>query len=1135
MRPARTLLSTAALAALSATWLAGCSSGPKTLPGDDAPTLASLRDRTVAIVADAAPAEATARIETETLEAYRAFLATPPTALTTPQRAEAQRRLGDLEMDRADRIAADAPGAELPDYRAAIEQYQAFLKTHPGDPRTDRVLYQLARAQEAGGQLEAALATLTQLVQQHPGTLHADEAHFRRGEMLFAMQQWGAAETAFRTVLTGGPASPFTERARYMQGWSLYKLGRLDDALEPFFAVVDGQLGSLPPLLRDETRLEDLPSLTRAERELLEDSFRIVSISLAQLQGAASIPPLVTSASREGWQFRVYDQLAAHYLRQERVKDAADTLAAFVRREPLHAQAPLMQAQVIRIYEEAGFAQLALDAKREHVQRYDANSEFRRANPGGWANAQPLVRQHLIELARHHHARVQQARSTNTAAGADMAEAVRWYDALIAQFPADPATRANRFLLAELLYDDGRFDRAATEFERVAYDSGTAPFERAADAGYSLLLALGAQLKGAPTADQPALQRRSVDAAVRFADGFPADARGAAVLVNASETLFALGQGARAESGNADGEQAVALARRALERQPAPEPALARVAWTVIAHQAFEAGRFGEAEQAYAEVLARTEPTHARRSEWIERQAAAIYRQGELAREAGDTRGAVQHFARVGGVAGLAATSALRAGAGFDRAAGLIALKDWAGASDALEAFRREHPAHPLQAEVPARLALAYLEQGRHSPAALEFEKVAAAASDPALARAALWQAAELHDKAVGDEALVLPAAPVRRAAAATTRPARTSRSAAPAAPPPAAWPPRRATAIATWERYLATWPAPLEPAMEARWRLAELSRGDAARHSGWLRALQQADTAGGEARTPRTRTLGGQATLALAAPLEEAYRAVRLVEPLQRQLAAKKARMDELLKAYATASEAGVAEVTTAATYRTAALYADFGEALLKSERPKRLSKLEREQYDVLLEEQAFPFEERAIELHEANARRTTQGLYDAAVKSSLEALAKLKPVRYAKAERSDAAYATTLAPLQQAVAEARARNQEPAPALLNALGVALRRDGRFADAQLAYEEALAQDPRATAPLLNLAILHDLYLGDAARAEPLYRQWADQVPAEATQVNRWLAEIRTRKPATAAAASAATAATAVDAPKETQ
>ena len=55
-------------------------------------------------------------------------------------------------------------------------------------------------------------------------------------------------------------------------------------------------------------------------------------------------------------------ELADLYLKQERVKDAADTLAAFAARRPLHAQAPLLQARVVEIYEKSGFDTLALHA-----------------------------------------------------------------------------------------------------------------------------------------------------------------------------------------------------------------------------------------------------------------------------------------------------------------------------------------------------------------------------------------------------------------------------------------------------------------------------------------------------------------------------------------------------------------------------------------------------------------------------------------------------------------------------------------------------------------------------------------------------------------------------------------------------
>ena len=74
-----------------------------------------------------------------------------------------------------------------------------------------------------------------------------------------------------------------------------------------------------------------------------------------------------------------------------------------------------------------------------------------------------------------------------------------------------------------------------------------------------------------------------------------------------------------------------------------------------------------------------------------------------------------------------------------------------------------------------------------------------------------------------------------------------------------------------------------------------------------------------------------------------------------------------------------------------------------MNSQRPRGLSDLELEQYNVLLEEQAYPFEEEAIAAHELNAQRVTDGIYDDWVKKSFTALAKLLPVRYAKSEKSE------------------------------------------------------------------------------------------------------------------------------------
>jgi tetratricopeptide (TPR) repeat protein len=86
--------------------------------------------------------------------------------------------------------------------------------------------------------------------------------------------------------------------------------------------------------------------------------------------------------------------------------------------------------------------------------------------------------------------------------------------------------------------------------------------------------------------------------------------------------------------------------------------------------------------------------------------------------------------------------------------------------------------------------------------------------------------------------------------------------------------------------------------------------------------------------------------------------------------------------------------------------------------------------------------------------------------------------------------------------------------PVYFNQLGITYRMLGRFAPAREAYEQAIALDPNYAAAQLNLGILHDLYLGDGARALALYDRYLALSPGGDATVSKWVADLRHRKPA---------------------
>lgn len=867
---------------------------------------------------------------------YDAFLASGDDNQLRP---EAMRRLADLRLEDEQARQAEAAVSELQgvDHESTILMYQTLLRDYPNYPHKDKALYQLARAYEDSGKTELALQTLEQLVREHPSTALRAEAEFRRGEVLFVDRNYRGAELAYAAVLATGADSPFYERALYKQGWARFKQSFYDEALDAFIMLLDRRLAQ---------GTEALDTMTRAERELMDDSLRVVSLSFSYQEGAASVGEYFQRRGERKYEDLIYANLGQLYLGKERYTDAAEVFNAFVARHPLHRQAPAFQVQVMAAYQAGGFPSLVLEAKKDFVERYALTGPYWKAHDQSEVpEVVAALKSNIHDLARHYHALAQQSKKPT-----DYAEAARWYQAFLDSFPQSEETPHMNFMLAEIYFESQQFDRAAQAYEKTAYDYPA--HDKGGEAGYAALLAYDKHAATLPAGERAAWQRRSIDSAQRFAERYPQHPQAYTVLTKASEDLFKLGEFAAA----------IQAAQKVTEA-PQASLELRRTAWTVVAHASFDLQDFQRAEGAYQQSLNLLPAQDPSRQPLVERLAAAIYRQGEQARAAGDLRAAADHFTRVGRNAPGASIAVT---ADYDAAAVLLELRDWQQSTQQLEAFRQQHPQHELQAEVTRKLAVAYLETGQAPQAAVEFERVARDSDDPQLQRQALWQAAELYEQAQ-----------------------------------------MRSQAIAAWQAFAQRFPSPLESAIEARQHVIDLhaANGAGAERLAAIAELVKAEAAGrANERTDRTRYLAALGALELAGPTAQAYRQIALKAPLKQNLELKKRRMQQAVDAYTQIANYGVAEAITAATYEIGAIYRHFGQALLKSERPAGLSADELAQYDILLEEQAYPFEEKAIEVHEANVARIASGIYDEWIKKSLQQLAELLPARYGKQERGEA-----------------------------------------------------------------------------------------------------------------------------------
>ena len=971
----------------------------------------------------------------EAMQGYRDFLAEAPTSSLTP---EAMRRLADLQLEKefgilgADtspppvvetvklaRAASGAlpaqldPGAEsegsfeqratvsppptlapahsdlgLPDAEEvawagpeeAIVLYDKILATYPDYAQNDQVLYQKARAYDELGRSDDAIAVIEQMIERYPNSVYLDEVQFRRGEYFFTRRNYYEAEHAYAAAVEVGKGSAYFELALYKLGWSLYKQEMHDEALHRYVALLDYKVESG----YDFDRAGD-----QSEEQRISDTYRVISLSFSSLGGASAVTDYFSIQGRRNYEDRVYRGLGDFYFEKRRYQDAAEAYTAFITLNPHHRSAPQFGMRIVEIYEAGGFPKLVLESKKEFAERYALDAEYWRHVPVDDApEVVGYLRDNLEDLATHHHA-VFQDKKHRDARPLNFAEASRWYRAYLNSFASETEAPGIHHRLSDLLLENEDFGVAADEYERTAYEYDE--HEKAPAAGYAAIFAHREHEKRADEGEaRETVRREAVSSTLRFVEAFPQHEHAAAVLGAAVDDLYAMG----------DYPGAITHGAKLIETYPDAQPAIIRAAWAALAHSHFDTQDYVAAESAYARVLEWTDGEDPARADVTENLAASIYTQGEAARTAGDHRVAADHFLRV---RDAAPQSAIRAAAEYDAGASLIALEEWAQAAEVLEAFRDAHPEHQLRREATKQIASVYRSAGNLERAAEEYERVADEAEAGEARREALLIAGDLYQDAE-----------------------QTKR------------------AVGVYERYVDAFPEPLETSVEIRFKIASLygEVGETSKQERELRAIVTIEKQSGAGTEGPVRYFAAKSALVLAAQHYDRFASVELVQPFEENLAEKKKRMDEALKVFEGLVEYEVGEATAGATFYIAQVYLEFSRALLESERPKSLSGSDLADYELVLEEEAFPFEEQAIEVHEKNLELMSVGVYNDWIEKSLRKLAQMMPGRYAKFEEStgpitsideyayrtpDAAIPTSQEPLPEVVPEPSQAPAEP------------------------------------------------------------------------------------------------------------
>ncbi|MCG2579613.1 MAG: tetratricopeptide repeat protein [Marinobacter sp.] len=841
----------------------------------------------------------------------------------------------------------------------AISAYHQLLEKYPGADENAEALYQLAKAYDLDGRDREAQKILDRFIEDHPDSPWLSEVYFRKGDIHFRHEQYEEAERAYQSVVAIGRESEFLNNSYYLLGWARYKLSDYDRSLISFSQVLDR-------LMPEDGKVEKLGNV---DRSLVDDTLRIMSVGLAHAGGAGKIDAMFAGrpeAAKYTW--ILYSSLGEHYLEKERYEDSASSFRAFVDSNPDSDRAPEMHSEMIRAYVDGEFSQQVLPEKERYVRNYGIRSEFWQTKPADIkAKVTPNLKTYIDELARHYHATGQRLKreladgSVKASKAVAMAgeqrtsflKAADFYSEYEQTFPKDPRVPEMVYMRAEAAFDGEDYPGAIVDYERSAYEFRHP--EYGPDAGYAAIVAYQKQVgqviasAGKQSDELTEWRSKAVESQLRFVQEYRADERSGAVLAKASEELFELGRY----------EKALEVATSVVSGAGTVDRDLNRTAYGVIAHSQYELGDYAAAEQGYRKQLDYIPADSKESGKVTERMAITIYKQGEQALAAEDMAGAIDQFLRIKTVA---PNTDARVAAQFDAATYLMKLESWDRALTEMHELRRLFPNHKLAATLPQKIAYAYEQDEQWASAAREYETIYHSDASAEERRDALFLAAELYEQA-GEEQ----------------------------------------QALAYFKKWAFDYEEPFDTRMEARYHVAYLYKrhNDLNRHLYWLRrVIDGHNKAPGSRQSDRSEWLAAWANNEYGDYWRIEFDRVKLRAPLNKSIPRKNEKLKNALDRYQQAAEYGVLEQTTRASYNIANLYGQFARELMDAPRPAGLSDLERMQYELVLEEQAIPFEELAIELHQANIERSWNGIFNRWVEKSFEDMARLNPARFDKQE---------------------------------------------------------------------------------------------------------------------------------------
>ena len=461
----------------------------------------------------------------------------PDDPLFTP---EALARLGELQYlkaneDRSPEEPGQDPPAALPPGAAArpeprgcaatVSLYEHLATEFPRYQQGDSAYFLLGYCLGEMGRTADAIRVYGDLVRKFPESSYVTEAEVRIGDLSFEEAKPESLRRALDaySTLNAWPDDPFYVHALYMLGWTHYRSGDLDRAIDAFTRLLDRYVAKAP---------DGRPSgdeWGEALRQL------VACFAEPRWDGQKRAQEWFDKHGARTYEADLFFRLGEGLFDQARYPAAVEAYKRFIARAPLSPEAPRAQAKIVTAWSRENRSQEEIKEREVLLSTYDESGAWWRKN-GGDADLAKEVRSlreaSLYSTATIHLATAQALKKAgqSQAAVAEYQRAEKGFSRYLQSSPSANVSGDVLFAWADSAYHSEDYRRAAELYERARDDAGT---KSQKDAALNAVLSWSAELARARRAGElkglPAQER-----AAGGAEPLPAPAAG---LVRSSDAL----------------------------------------------------------------------------------------------------------------------------------------------------------------------------------------------------------------------------------------------------------------------------------------------------------------------------------------------------------------------------------------------------------------------------------------------------------------------------------------------------------------------------------------------------------------------------------------------------------------------